>query len=1103
MKKALGLFMILTILLGVLNFNYVYASENETLADEISNIFLEEPVTINTRTVQSVVGYGAQIIGAEGKIYCFGTDATLIYDVTNEEWFTAEAMPVGRTGFGLAEANGIIYVIGGGMEIDNDITKRVDTFNTTNNTWGTAADMPNSLTNVEATAVGGKIYCAGVRSSASWVEIVIYDTVSNSWSYADDDFLQNGYYTASAVGDKIYYTSKNLSQGNKTYELNTADLSWKECQPRPNYVIDDSSVGQYELATVDDILLCIEYGGDNDANSKVRYVYIPAEDSWVVLPDKLPDLEINDQAFTLYNDQIFVLTSDTYSDGLTKSRLAATYFLSDERMYSSGDTLAVGNKHILNYSNGVLLAKGDNTYGQLGDGTNNSSDLFVEVQTPWEENGETVRSIAAAGDMSYVITDKYNLYAWGRNGNSQLGNGSTSNLNTPALVAENVLKVAGGESHTIILKRDASVWTSGNNSYGQLGNNSTSTKRRFDRVAENAVDIEAGKYQSYIIDGAGSLKGCGNNAQGALGIGTSVSYYRVFTDIMTNVKSISSGYAHSVAVDDSGNMYVWGSNSYGQLGLPENITYQDAPYKITGVSNPSIAKAGGYTSIYVKNGQAYQTGYMGIENEYTFKAVNNVSDIAELDVEDIIVAKTDDGELYKWGVNTYSQGFEINTSKITDEPVALSDLKVIDIDSKRTQTLAVDSDRKVLQWGTGYFGTGVDDEETYSYPVNAKETNGTLLSADMVERGKNHNLAVYAVMPETYVYGWGSNSNFPMGRSLGENDEAPEGDYTGGKVKFPTITAFSSKLMIDETDGDEYQDHELYAIAAGAEFTVGSFKELKYDGGGSVVFDDYYVYAMGNGYTNNSSVTTDEVMVSRVEYDYLDAGYDFVVALEQRAVALWGDNEYGQLASGLTSGAVYDMFKGFSDEYFTEIKAGPYFCIGLTNYRNVYSWGKNSMGQLGLGYTSDKVEAPKKISGLSNVVSVGVGHDHAMAVKSDGTLWTWGNNSKNQLGRTLGATNIPGQVMGITNAKEVVGGYEYTTVVDDDNRVWTFGSNEYGALGVYRNEPMRMYNGVGEEQEDRSNSVSQNSDTVNNQISPAAIDAVPVSENTGKEEVNY
>lgn len=120
------------------------------------------------------------------------------------------------------------------------------------------------------------------------------------------------------------------------------------------------------------------------------------------------------------------------------------------------------------------------------------------------------------------------------------------------------------------------------------------------------------------------------------------------------------------------------------------------------------------------------------------------------------------------------------------------------------------------------------------------------------------------------------------------------------------------------------------------------------------------------------------------------------------------------------------------------------------------------MGQLGLGYTSE-VEAPQKINGLSNVVSVGVGHDHAMAVKADGTVWTWGNNSKNQLGRVLGMTTKPGQVMGITNAKQVVGGYEYTVVVDDDNQVWTFGSDEYGALGMYRSEPIAVYSGIGDE----------------------------------------
>lgn len=1065
MKKFLGRVLLLIIVCGSLWGTAGYTKESN-IADEVSDIFMSDPVTINTRTISSVAGDGAQIIGVDNKIYCFGTDSTLIYDITNEDWTAVSAMSAARTDFGLAEVNGIIYIIGGRSENGNESTKRVDTFNTNGNTWGTAADIPYPLISSDAVVIDNNIYCDCGK--------YVYNTVSNSWT-SNNPWTSSNYslsletsYTGSALGNKIYYTSKDLSCGNKTYELNTADLSWRECQPRPNYVVDGPNTGQYKLVTVDDILLCIEYGGDNELSSKVRYAYIPDEDVWVILPDKLPELEINNQAFTLYNEKIFVLTSGVYSDGLTKSRLAATTFLKNERMYSSRDTIVAGNRHILNYSGGVLMAKGDNTYGQLGDGTNNSSDLFVEVQAPWEENGETVRSIGADGNMSYVITDKYNLYVWGRNDSSQLGVGSTDNLNTPTFVTDNVLKVAGGESHTIILKRDASVWTSGNNSYGQLGNNSTSTKRRFDRVAENAVDIQAGKYQSYIINSDGTLKGCGSNTSGALGIGSAGSIVKTFTDVMTNVKSVSSGNAHSIAVDDSGNMYVWGSNAYGQLGLPDNIKYQNVPYKVEGVKNPTIAKAGGYVSVYVTDDGAYQTGLMGVNNEYEFKRVDNIYDIFELDAGEIVVAKTYNNEIYRWGVNTYSQNFQIKSNKITDKPAKLAELSVKTLDSKRTQTLATDLQDKVLEWGTGYFGTGSEYEETYTYPINIKDQEGYLLTGQVVERGKNHNLVVNWDSEVTKVYGWGSNSNFPMGRSLGGDPAARKDVYTGIKVTLPTLTAFTSNLLTDG-DGDNTIDHNACVIAAGAEFSLGVFKEY-INSTGDIAFDDYYLYAMGKGYTNNSSVTDDQIEVRKANYDYMDAGYGFTVAIGeategeekgQRVTTLWGDNEYGQLANG-RSNDVSEIFDGYRDEHFTEVKAGPYFCIGVTNKGNVYSWGKNSMGQLGLGYTSE-VEAPQKINGLSNVVSVGVGHDHAMAVKADGTVWTWGNNSKNQLGRVLGMTTKPGQVMGITNAKQVVGGYEYTVVVDDDNQVWTFGSDEYGALGMYRSEPIAVYSGIGDE----------------------------------------
>lgn len=1028
-----------TIKTEIENLTEEYNEDYVGIADKISAMFLDDPMITKTKTVENVVGDGAQIIGINGKIYCFGTDLTLIYDIDKQSWSSTTAMPTKRTDYAVTELNGKIYIMGGTLSDSVTASKTVEVFDASALKWGTAAEMIYACDKADAVAIGNNIYCHGLDS-----DVYIYNTISNSWS-TEHGIIEAGEYTSSVIGNDIYYTASEVKYGNKTYKFDTVNSEWTELQMRPNYIIDNTSIGKYKLLSVNNLILCIEYSGAKKANSKVRYAYIPENDNWIILPDKIPELEISNSAFTIYNNQIFVLTYGTYNDGSIKSRLTVTYFIDQKQLYTYNDTIAVGKRHILNYSNGVLMSKGDNTYGQLGDGTTNSSDEFVEVQMPWISNGESVKSVAAGGNMSYVITDKYNLYVWGQNDKSQLGNGDTKNVVVPTLVEENVIKIAAGEAHTIILKRDTSVWTSGNNSYGQLGNNSTSTKRRFAKVADDALDISTGRYQSYIIGFDGKLKGCGLNSSYELGLGNNTSSVKVFTDIMTDVKSVSGGNNHTAALDNNGNVYVWGSNKYGQLGMPQSVNNQKSPHMLTNIGVVSIAKAGENTTIYVSGGNAYQSGFMGYENRYEYKLVENISNISELAAGDIIFAKTNDDEIFKWGLNTYSQKFNINSTNTVPDPIKVTDLIVRDLDSKRTQTLAIDDDGHVLEWGRGYFGMGSDQEEIVSYPAFLKENSGNIFFGDEVKRGKNHNLLIAGSGELQSVYGWGSNSNYPLGRNNHD------------KVRYPENTAFSSEILEDR-DGWEYSDHMIYQIAAGAEFSIGCFNEV-------TSYGEYYTntYAMGKGYTDASDVDSEQYLIGK-GYEYIDAGYNFVAAIdENHHTTLWGDDEYGQLAKNCPDD-VYDVFDGGCPEYFTEVKCGPYFCIGLTNFGNVYSWGKNSMGQLGLGYTSEKA-APQKISGLTDVVSVGVGHDHAMAVKSDGTVWTWGNNSKNQLGRVLGLSYAPGQVMGITNAKEVTGGYEYTIVVDNNNCVWTFGSNEFGALGIYRDVAKEVYNGIGTQHE--------------------------------------
>uniref|UniRef100_H2LCV9 RCC1 and BTB domain containing protein 2 n=1 Tax=Oryzias latipes TaxID=8090 RepID=H2LCV9_ORYLA len=140
--------------------------------------------------------------------------------------------------------------------------------------------------------------------------------------------------------------------------------------------------------------------------------------------------------------------------------------------------------------------------------------------------------IATAGTQSeYIVwicsSIDGEVFAWGHNGYSQLGNGTTNHGLTPALVSTNLLgkrvtEVACGSHHTIALTADGEVFAWGYNNSGQVGSGSTAnqpTPRRVSSCLQSKV-----------------------------------------------VVNVACGYAHTLALTDEGFVYAWGANSYGQLG---------------------------------------------------------------------------------------------------------------------------------------------------------------------------------------------------------------------------------------------------------------------------------------------------------------------------------------------------------------------------------------------------------------------------------------------------------------------------------------------------------------------------------------------------------
>jgi len=136
---------------------------------------------------------------------------------------------------------------------------------------------------------------------------------------------------------------------------------------------------------------------------------------------------------------------------------------------------------------------------------------------------------------------------------------------------------------------------------------------------------------------------------------------------------------------------------------------------------------------------------------------------------------------------------------------------------------------------------------------------------------------------------------------------------------------------------------------------------------------------------------------------------------------------------------------------FSVVISGKLATATHTAYLNsdgtVWTWGNNTAGQLGNGTTTNNAFAAQ-LSGLSGVMAVAAGMDHTLALKGDGTVWAWGNNANGQLGDgTTTQRSTPIQVSGLAGVRAIAAGYGHSVALKSDGIVWVWGNNANGQLG--------------------------------------------------------
>ena len=182
--------------------------------------------------------------------------------------------------------------------------------------------------------------------------------------------------------------------------------------------------------------------------------------------------------------------------------------------------------------------------------------------------------------------------------------------------------------------------------------------------------------------------------------------------------------------------------------------------------------------------------------------------------------------------------------------------------------------------------------------------------------------------------------------------------------------------------------------------------------------------------------------------------------LADGTVRAWGGGANGELGNGsLTARQTRPVsVSGLSGV--VALAGGRNHAVALRSDGTIMTWGLNTSGQLGDG-TKTSRSTPVQVSGVSTAVAVAAGADHSVALLSDGRVLTWGEAGRGQLGN--GSTTdrtTPVQVTGLPAVVSLGCGRDHTHVVTSAGELWAWGQNDYGQLGdgttTRRTRPVRV-----------------------------------------------
>ncbi|CBZ56053.1 hypothetical protein NCLIV_064790 [Neospora caninum Liverpool] len=677
-----------------------------------------------------------------------------------------------------------------------------------------------------------------------------------------------------------------------------------------------------------------------------------------------------------------------------------------------------------------------------------------------DEQDETANRIARLGPTSVkrvalglyhtlvvgLKGDQPQLLAWGKNYNNVLGLGvETRERVFPGLVPffsrHGVFEVSCGTNNSAVLVKRAQqsggkVYTFGLGNRGRLGYPKSKAEGGARQQGDDAGDGQEDGPSWFTPKPA-----------------------RVRFRDKCKIARISCGADHTLALSDGGALYAWGVGSYGNLGQGDT---SDA-----------------YSPVRVLLGSEKGSGKkkenLGIGRRGTDPVVVTCCAAGAKHS----MACTSDGTLWTWGHGGNGRlGLGHNRGSLSPAVVDyILDRDVVFVSAGDSHSACIDRQGVLYTWGSGGFGRlGHGDQGEIPVPRKVEGFGGVPVL--QVACGTFHTLAL---THKGTVFAWGAG----LALGLGEGE-----DGGGGMVTVPKHLSDIEVAVLNVAAGP----YHSAAVTVGGDLLVwgvGGSSRLGHGDQQNQPFPKYVADLRNRMYVADLQSM---LGVSRLRRDYSDfdvlgesaggaganaaawtlqslgCGENHTVALTGTgAVWVWGSNDEGQL--GLGEQVEEDQYEPVKLDCFStpirRIACGSKHCLAVAQYGDVFAWGANDDGQLGLGVLRPSFE-PAAVTALRQAIDVFCGDDYSACITSNGgaqtvslalesgtefgDLWTWGAAESGKLG--LGEDVASGSILTPQKVPFSVPvcacslGTSHALAITARGECYAWGAGYYGRLGI-------------------------------------------------------